>query len=725
MENNHEVDGLTWKKTEYKLKFVIDNPNFALPQVVRVIQGYMVDEDDALASGQILILHGKKQVVRVLGKDESKKDINIPLNCPYEVKILSLSQRIPYSCINDICVMEKLPSLLKINEDIVTPDGILLTANTIIEVKKKVLSDLDEIIGLLCHSEGDTKTFMLPSSMKGSFTESISNDALTKKYLLSEVIKEYGLPVEVQFFPVSNKDCSYGPHLGILTLQEKNLHSAVYATSVIDGVRYAMTFSAELPVTIQVSSGAHEMRAYASRNRINLTKFDYIDTDPYSLVTIKNEVYDELSTPRPLSRRQNSTNSIKSYKSCPAQITSQTHKTVQDSSIKRSKGTELSKDFEKLVKSKFGFNKLRRSMSKLRDKNAAKQTVSPRSNSIDFDMRSTSMTSEDGSSSTGDYSVDVTSTGSGSTSGSFQHIIECMDTLSMNHRLSRTPSTKRHSRKSSSDSGICLRAKRKQQNSQVNSNIQDRCDADTISQWSIKSPVLHAKSVPSAAYLWSTDGDDQNNNKKIAKNSDVDDINCEKHFILKTAHEMTKSLENPSSLTTVRVASMEEIRGLSEEGVTLILETLKLSDFKETFRKNQINGELLLCLDQDELVSELKLSLFQAKKLISYVRGWRPQCNNPQSSEPSRRISLNPKNWSENDVYTHLKTINLADLGDFLHLNQVNGELLLNILDKETLLSLQIDHAIKMTSLESKKLLNFVVNGWRPDSLQKKTMSVV
>ncbi|XP_065663376.1 uncharacterized protein LOC105844767 [Hydra vulgaris] len=715
MGNNE--DEFTWKKTEYKLKFVIDNPNFVLPQVVRVIQGYMVDEDDALASGQILILHGKKQIVKVFGKDENGKCVNIPLNCPYEVKLISLGERTPYTCIGDICKKEKIPPLLKTHQDITLPDGTHIASNSLIETKNKVFSDSEDLIGLLCSAEDDAKSFILPSSLKGLFTECISKDASSKSFLLSEVIKEYGLPIEIQFTPVSDKNCSYGPHLGPLKLDEKNIYSSVYATSVIDGVRYAMTFSAELPVTVQVSTGVNEMRAYASKNKINLTKFDYDENDPYSLFTIKNQVSDEAKyTPR--TRRQNSTISIKTYRSCPAQITGQTQKAVSDTSGKRNKGTELSKDFEKLVKAKFGFNKLRRSMSRFRDKNPVKQTASQRSNSIDFDNRSSSMTSEDGSSSTGDYSVDVTSTGSGSINGSFQHIIECMDALSTNHHMSRTPSINRHSRKSSSDSGICVRA-RKQQNSynKSNYNNQDRCDSDNISQWSIKSQT---KNVPTAAYLWSSDGDDQNNNSKV---SEVEH-SSEKHFILKNTHEINAPIES-SPLTTTRVASMEEIRSLSEEGVMFVLDTLKLSEFKDTFRKNQINGELLLCLDQDELVSELKLSLFQAKKLINYVKGWRPQCENLEPSEISRRISLNPKIWSENDVYTHLKTINLADLGDFLRLNQVNGELLLNILDKDTLLSLQNDHAIKISSLESKKLLNFVVNGWRPDSLQKKTAKLV
>ena len=59
-----EHQNLHWNDTEYKLKFVLDNPNLQLPQIVKVERGYMVDEDNNLASGQILTLHGKKMALK-------------------------------------------------------------------------------------------------------------------------------------------------------------------------------------------------------------------------------------------------------------------------------------------------------------------------------------------------------------------------------------------------------------------------------------------------------------------------------------------------------------------------------------------------------------------------------------------------------------------------------------------------------------------------------------
>jgi len=68
-----------------------------------------------------------------------------------------------------------------------------------------------------------------------------------------------------------------------------------------------------------------------------------------------------------------------------------------------------------------------------------------------------------------------------------------------------------------------------------------------------------------------------------------------------------------------------------------------------------------------------------------------------------------------------MMTINLIEFGQFCIKNQVNGDLLLDILDRETLNSVKEHHHVKITNLESKKLLNFVVKGWRPDVSPKKS----
>ena len=70
-----------------------------------------------------------------------------------------------------------------------------------------------------------------------------------------------------------------------------------------------------------------------------------------------------------------------------------------------------------------------------------------------------------------------------------------------------------------------------------------------------------------------------------------------------------------------------------------------------------------------------------------------------------------------------MMTINLTEFGYFCSKNQVNGDLLLDILDNETLESIKNKHDVKMTNLEAKKILNFVVKGWRPDNSPKKSLA--
>eukprot|EP00794_Sanderia_malayensis_P015449 gene15449-17031_t len=65
------------------------------------------------------------------------------------------------------------------------------------------------------------------------------------------------------------------------------------------------------------------------------------------------------------------------------------------------------------------------------------------------------------------------------------------------------------------------------------------------------------------------------------------------------------------------------LEGLSTEEVCKCLVKLNLGKFQKVFCENQINGELLVSLELEDY-KDLSMSNFQAKKLVKFVNGWRP-----------------------------------------------------------------------------------------------------
>jgi len=61
----------------------------------------------------------------------------------------------------------------------------------------------------------------------------------------------------------------------------------------------------------------------------------------------------------------------------------------------------------------------------------------------------------------------------------------------------------------------------------------------------------------------------------------------------------------------------------------------------QVFLENQINGELLVALDESDFET-LGFSKFQTKKVMKYINGWRPDAHaHSDSSSPSKGGSSN------------------------------------------------------------------------------------
>ena len=160
MELGMNPDNLVWNDTEYKLKFILDNPNFDLPQVVRIHQGHMIDEDDALASGQILTIHGKKKIENISGHDIYGKELNIPISCPFKLRILSLGSPRKFKNVQELCSTDSPPKCVLFSNDTLVSstiatspnddDSTTLDPDVVLELKDNVLTSDGDIAGINC-----------------------------------------------------------------------------------------------------------------------------------------------------------------------------------------------------------------------------------------------------------------------------------------------------------------------------------------------------------------------------------------------------------------------------------------------------------------------------------------------------------------------------------------------------------------------------------------------
>ena len=69
----------------------------------------------------------------------------------------------------------------------------------------------------------------------------------------------------------------------------------------------------------------------------------------------------------------------------------------------------------------------------------------------------------------------------------------------------------------------------------------------------------------------------------------------------------------------------DELYDLTVEDVCACLQLLNMADHSSDFRKKQVDGGLLMGLDENVLQKEFHFSPFNASKLLRFTRGWRPK----------------------------------------------------------------------------------------------------
>ena len=173
------------------------------------------------------------------------------------------------------------------------------------------------------------------------------------------------------------------------------------------------------------------------------------------------------------------------------------------------------------------------------------------------------------------------------------------------------------------------------------------------------------------------------------------------------------SMEGKNLVDRQLIPNSSHLNGLDENGVGDILDEIQLSEFKEIFKSEQINGSLLVGLDIETLQS-LGLNTFQAIKVVDYVE-------RVNQSDINESDVSNCGQWTTAEVRDRMNEINLSSLAEFCINNHVDGRLLESIIDKNGFDSLRTDYSVSLNTLHQTKVVRYVKQNWRPDVSLKRS----
>ena len=284
----NKEEEIQWDFEEYKLSYVLDN--FKLPQIVRVVEGFMFTEEDSLASGTVLTIHGQQRIEQVCAVEEggSNNDVFIPLSCPYRVKVVAPDRVKIYRTVKDLCNATPLPKCVVVNEKI-TIGGIKIPSGRWLIVKSISKNKNDHAEGICIELLDDRlRTLVLPLKVVGNFAPCPLPCDQGRSYFIRELC-DRSFPLWIKFLPSGEKNPPYGPHMGVLKLMKQQVIDIVFSTTEIEGQKFAISFSRGLPVTVEVARGSldctetYSRRCKAAEEEVDIDVLNHLkDANPYS-----------------------------------------------------------------------------------------------------------------------------------------------------------------------------------------------------------------------------------------------------------------------------------------------------------------------------------------------------------------------------------------------------------------------------------------------------------
>lgn len=246
---------IVWSDQSYSLNAFLSSSSFPLPQLVQVEGGiYSEDEAKTLSSGQILTLHFTKSTDKILGKFTGGKELFIPINFPLKVEILpTVCEDVYYSVqdvVDAICV-----KFIRVVHD--APPTYKVKAGDILKIKKTIEENHTQY--LECEFVNKTHdSVKLPLDYMASFEPL----AETGQYYLYEALQNFNLPVRVKF--ISSEDILNAEvtdendwsSIGSVLLKETNEESTVICTSRDEGIVTVLMLPTDLDVSVYPALGA-------------------------------------------------------------------------------------------------------------------------------------------------------------------------------------------------------------------------------------------------------------------------------------------------------------------------------------------------------------------------------------------------------------------------------------------------------------------------------------
>lgn len=251
-KQNDMFENLIWSKVEYKLRDFVDK--FVLPQIVRVEDGYYgPTEDSCLGSEQILTLHAVRSTEKIRAKDHRNRDIHIPMNCSQRVELRPHNLKDVYESVRELSLA--FPRFVRVvqgyynlenEEQCVSPGDKL-------ELKKITRGDVEDVLEF---ENQERVKVRLPMSVVAGFQPLVDG----REYYLKELTNSMKPPLLFQFvdsqMDIRGAANVFSSTLGVLKLQDIYRDETIICTTKESNLRYVVTVPKNLEVTVTVAEGA-------------------------------------------------------------------------------------------------------------------------------------------------------------------------------------------------------------------------------------------------------------------------------------------------------------------------------------------------------------------------------------------------------------------------------------------------------------------------------------
>ena len=591
-EENHEtaIKEIEWSQISLSLSDFVEK--YILPQIVQIEDGYYSAEDDSsLSAGQVLKVHCLQTTEKVLGKDRHGNEVYIPLKTKQKIIIKPDTWESVFQSVADLAQVKPLPKFVEVTRGYYVPES-TETQELSVDPGEKL-----EVIRISDHtfSRSSKNKFVVFKNMEGyeikipfDCTAGFRPFLNAEEMSLAEIINSKQLPLFVEFVaPVSGKqktessasaDDKMLHKLGVLRLEKIYDEELIIASCGYSDVRVIFTIPKSLETTVKVAVGT-------------------IQGDP---------VFSNL---------------CKTYNNFPE---------LDDLAVKR-REKELHRRSGVLSSYEYDLTTLFR--NKKRGYQRLQRTYSNGSS---------------GSSRSGDDFIDLRAIGeaagscpsSGPVSDNEQPEYDYPKSQVYGQSPAVRASYDIHQKQtqlaSKTEDGVQLVSIRRLDEEHHRQSSPTQQITEELKRTSITGNPFQPQEFVTTQNGFSVavpkiapSNGNPNPFKPGDRSSREIFYSPEEDTLLPTTTARTDSrpsqlpTNNSEEPDTLNFEIPEDLTTLSTEDVGKCLRKLNMGHLQKVFKQNQINGDLLVSLEEDEL-ADLNLTKFERKKLLRFVKGWRP-----------------------------------------------------------------------------------------------------